>query len=414
MYKINFKLKKFPKSPGVYKFYDRSRNIIYIGKAAVLNNRVRSYFSGAHDSKTEKLISEITDIKWQITPSVIEALILESNLIKKYQPKYNIREKDDKSFIQIALTAEEFPRLISIRPTEEKFKNVKLKKVFGPYTNSTSVKEILSIFRRIFTYRDCKENKFRIYQKKLSPCLFYPIGLCSAPCAGKISKPDYLKTIKQMTDFLEGKTTRVISSLKKQMRNFSARKMYEEAAIIRDRIFAFQHINDTALIKRERSLEQYKNIPTRIEAYDISNIGKDFAVGSMVVFTGGEIDKAEYRKFRIKYSISSNKYQNDPEMINQIITRRFNHQEWERPNLILIDGGKGQLSAAIKALKNYKLMIPIIAIAKGPTRRGFKLFKNALSAKILLDRKFLESIRDEAHRFAISYHRKIRNKSLLF
>jgi excinuclease ABC subunit C len=411
---VKIKLNKLPKYPGVYKFYDSSGNLIYIGKASVLKHRVKSYFVGKHDPKTTRLVHEIADINWEITASVIEAIIKESNLIKKYKPKYNILEKDDRSFIQIALTKEEFPRLIAIRPTDKKGKlaGVKIQKLFGPYTNASSIHEILSLFRKIFTFRDCSEKKFESYKKKKKPCLFFPIKLCSAPCAGKISKADYSKTIKQMVDFLEGKKKRVISSLKHQMQYYSKKQMYESAAIIRNRIYDFEHINDIAAIKKERSLEQYKNIPNRIEAYDISNIGKDFAVGSMIVFTGGEIDKNEYRKFRIKYLESSIKYQNDTKMISQILDRRLNHKEWTYPALILIDGGKGQLSAALKVIKNHKTKIPVIAIAKGPSRKGFKLFKNSLAEKIILDKVFLERIRNEAHRFAIAYHRKIRSDSI--
>lgn len=409
---VKQKLRELPTNPGVYRYYDREGCLIYIGKASVLKNRVKSYFMGAHDSKTEKLVSEIADIKWETTSSVIEAIILESNLIKRYKPKYNILSKDDKSFIQIALTKEEFPRFLAIRPTDKKNLDAPIQKYFGPYTNASSVKEILSIFRRIFTFRDCSKNKFEKYSKKNSHCLFYPIRLCPAPCAGKITKKDYANIVNQMVDFLEGRKKRVISSLKKQMETFSRMQMYEQAAIIRNRIFAFTHINDIALIKKERTLEQYNNIPSRIEAYDISNIGQHYAVGSMVVFTGGEIDKNEYRKFKIKYQVSSIKYQNDPAMIGQILDRRLNHQEWTYPDLILIDGGKGQLSAALKVLKNHKLKIPIIAVAKGPTRKGFQLFKNSLAVKITLEKNFIESVRDEAHRFAITYHRKLRSKSL--
>ena len=408
--KVKNKLTNLPKSAGIYQFYDINGRIIYIGKASVLKNRVKSYFIGIHDSKTEKMIPEIADIKWQKTASTIEAIILESNLIKKYKPKYNIREKDDKSFVQIALTNEEFPRLILYRPTDKNRINYKIKKLYGPYTEGASIKEIISIFRKIFTFRDCTEFKFTRHKKKGIPCLFHPIKLCPAPCVGKISKSDYVKIIKQITDFLDGKKKRVIYSLKKQMLEFSKKQDYEKAAKIRNRIYAFEHINDLAVIKNKRPLEQYKNIPARIEAYDISNLGKDYAVASMVVFSHGEIDKPEYRKFKVQ--ISKFKSQNDPGMIGQILDRRLYHLEWNKPDLIIIDGGKGQLSAALKTLKHHKQKIPVIAIAKGSSRKGYTLFKNSLSKKINLDRRFLESIRDEAHRFAIGYHRKLRSKSV--
>ncbi len=404
---IQDKLDKLPKSPGVYFYYDKNRKLIYIGKASVLKHRVNSYFIGAHDIKTEKLVSEIRDIKWQETKSVIEALILESNLIKKHQPKYNIQEKDDKSFVQIALTDEDFPRFVVFRPTEKEKVGAKINKYFGPYTSTSAVNEILNILRKVFTYRDCSKYKFSRFAKKMSPCLYYPINLCPAPCAGYISKEEYNEIVKQITDFLSGKRKRVISELKKQMDKYSKTKEYEKAAQIRDRIYAFEHINDVALIKQERSLEQYSNIPGRIEVYDISNLGSQFAVGSMVVFENGEVNKDEYRKFKIKTVIE----QNDTQMMAEVISRRFGNN-WEKPDLMILDGGKGQLSAVLKTLKDKKIKIPVIAVAKGPTRKGFRLFKNNLAKNIVLDRKFIERMRDEAHRFAINYQRKLQQKSI--
>jgi len=456
---IQKKLDNLPSSAGVYFYYDKNKKLIYIGKASVLRHRVRSYFIGApfdsaqgrHDIKTTKLISEIADIKWRETRSVIEALILESNLIKKYQPKYNIREKDDKSFVQIAITREQFPQIISYRPTQKEKIKFPIRRVYGPYTNPAAVREILSIFRRVFGYRDCSGFKFARSKKNNAPCINYSIGLCPAPCVGNISKDEYTEIIKQIELVLQGKGRRSISRMKAQMKNYAKSEEYEKAKIVRDRIFAFEHIADIAAIKEDRTLEQIKNIPHRIEAYDISNLGSDFAVGSMVVFMDGEIEKTEYRHFRIKDQGVRIKYrshsetkpknlksdeipaspagglrcaqddnttryslltttQNDPAMMAQIIERRFGHPEWEKPDLILLDGGKGQLSVVSNKLRTLKINMAVMAVAKGPTRKGFTLFKNSSAKKIVLDRKFIESIRDEAHRFAISYHRKVRDK----
>ena len=438
--KIKSILKKLPKSPGVYFYYDKNGKIIYIGKASILAHRVRSYFLGAHDNKTEELVSHITNIKYRVTSSVIEALVLESNLIKKYQPKYNIRERDDKSFIQIALTADEFPRLLKIRPTEfnktNQRNNEKIKKLFGPYTNAGAVKEIMNILRKLFTYRDCSNFKFARYKKLGKPCIYYNIGLCPAPCTGQIAKKDYQKIIKQISNFLDGKTKRAISALTKKMKYLAKNNQYEQAAKIRDRIFAYRHINDVALIKEERSLEQLKNIPHRIECYDISNLGQNYTVGSMVVFTDGEIDNSQYRKFRIRSHESArnlleNRTKNnliinnkklianseklkanygDAQAMAQVIDRRFNHHEWQTPDLLILDGGKGQLSAVLNMLRTKKIKLPVMAIAKGPTRKGFALFKNNLAKNIILNRKFIQRVRDEAHRFAITYHRELREK----
>lgn len=476
---VKLKLKNLPSSPGTYFFYDKHGRLIYIGKASVLKHRVGSYFIGAHDLKTEKLISQIANIKWQKTDSVIEALILESNLIKKHQPKYNIRERDDKSFVQIGLTNEEFPRFVVFRPTQLKNlstrkSSLEVKKCFGPYTSVGAVNEILNILRKILPYRDCSPYKFFRFVKKMSPCLYYPLNLCPAPCTGYISKLEYAQIIKQISDFLDGKRKRVVFRLKKQMEKLSKLKKYEQAAKIRDRIYAFEHINDIAVIKQERSLEQTANIPKRIEAYDISNlpagrqVSVKFAVGSMVVFEHGEVNKNDYRRFKIKNEYRKFRIKNyelvskdssrirsndknhkskilnlksnisDPAMMAQIVDRRFNHLEWPKPDLIILDGGKAQLSAVGKVIKNkllYKKMrshknvnyllkmaekkylkkiksIPIVAVAKGPTRKGFRLFKNNAAQKIVLDRKFIERMRDEAHRFAISYQRRLQQKSV--
>lgn len=437
--KIQSILKNLPKSPGVYFYYDKNGKLIYVGKASVLKHRVNSYFVGVHDNKTEELVSQISNIKYRVTNTVIEALVLESNLIKKYQPKYNIREKDDKSFVQIVQSAEDFPRFVAVRPTQRERINFKIKKYFGPYTNSGAVKEIMQVLRKLFTYRDCTQAKFARHKKSGNACLYHSIGLCPAPCTEKISKQDYAKIVSRIDDFLLGKSKRAITSLNKQMNTYAKNQNFEQAAIVRDRIEAYKHINDVAAIKEDRSFEQTKNIPERIECYDISNIGDKFVVGSMVVFTGGEIDKNEYRKFKIENV--NFKYQNanichselseeselnrsfaitqddklvgDPQRMANVIDRRFNHPEWSMPNLIILDGGKGQMSMVAKILRDRKIKIPVMAVAKGPTRKNFTLFKNAQAKNIVLDRKFIERVRDEAHRFAIAYHRKLKNKIYL-
>lgn len=440
--KIKKQLEKLPKTPGVYLYYDIRGKLIYIGKTTVLKHRVRSYFIGIHDNKTEKLISEIANIKWRETRSTIEALILESNLIKKYQPKYNIREKDDKSFVQIGITDEKFPRVISYRPTQKEKINTSIKKIYGPYTNNTAVKQIIEIFRKIFKFRDCSDYKFARFSKINKPCINYNINLCTGPCAKLINQIEYNKSIKQIQMMLKGNTKKAISVMKKQMQQYSKNEEFEKAKEIRDRIDAFMHLSDIAAIKHDRPLEQIKSIPHRIEAYDISNMGKNYAVGSMVVFIDGEIKKTEYRKFRIinesiarkhpkipeKFTRNSSRFYsnnknlrsmlydlrpNDPAMMAQVIERRLAHPEWEKPNLILLDGGKEQLSVVLNKLRTLNIKLPVMAIAKGPTRKGFTLFKNSLAKKIKLDRKFIEFMRDEAHRFAITYHRKLRRKSIV-
>lgn len=421
---LNKKNKNLPKQPGVYIFYNKNKQIIYIGKASVLKHRVGSYFVGAHDNKTTALISEINDIKYKITNSTIEALILESNLIKKYQPKYNVREKDDKSFIQIILTKEKFPKFIATRATNIKSIKKPIKKIYGPYTDIKSVNEILQYLRKIFPFRDCTDYKFKRQKKLNQPCIYHSLNLCPAPCVNYINEKKYKETIKQINNFLEGKNKKIINYFKKQMTLYAKKQAYEQAAQIRNKIFALEHINDIAFIKSQRPLEQSTNIPKRIECYDISNMpvsknnkAEIYAVGSMIVFENGEMEKSQYRKFKIKYSFdknTKNKYiqTNDPAMISQVVERRLHHKEWQMPDLIILDGGKTQLSAVSKIFIDKKIKLPLIAIAKGPTRKGFKLFRNNLAKNIILDKKFLESIRDEAHRFAIKYLRKRQIKSI--
>lgn len=400
---IKKSINTFPTKPGVYYFYNNYGRILYIGKASVLKNRIKSYFIGVHDNKTEKLVSQISDVKYKITDSVLEAIILEANEIKRLKPKYNIRDKDDKSYSYIFLTKEEYPRFFIERATW-KGGNTRISTKFGPFTSGLQAKEALQILRRIFGFRDCNERKFNLYKKRRKSCLFFALNLCSGPCVGNIDKKSYYRTILEIKDFLGGKKKTLIKSLEKQMSLASRYQKYELAAQIRNKLHSLAHIQDVALIKEEKPFEQYRMIPKRIEAYDISNISGKFATGSMIVFINGQIDKSQYRKFRIR-TVSNI---NDPVMLAEIVARRFNHKEWPKPDLIILDGGKGQLSSVLKILRVKSIKIPVMAIAKGPSRKNYTLFKNNLAKKIYLDRLFIESIRDEAHRFAISYHRKLR------
>lgn len=408
---LKLKISNLPTEPGVYYFYNKYGRILYVGKASVLKNRVKSYFIGVHDNKTEVLVSQISDIKYQVTDSVLESIILETNEIKRLKPKYNIREKDDKSYNYIFLTGEEYPRFF-IERAPWKDSNIKISQKFGPFTSGLQAKAALQILRRIFGFRDCNERKFNLYQKRQKPCLFFALNLCFAPCTGKIDKKTYHEIILEIKEFLTGKKKNLIKRLEQQMNIASRHQKYELAVQIRNKIQSLQYIQDVALIKKEKPFEQYRMIPKRIEAYDISNLpaGRQayLTTGSMIVFTSGQVDKSQYRKFRIKNYELRIKGQNDPAMLAEIIERRFNHPEWTKPDLIILDGGKGQLSAVLKVLREKSIKIPVIAVAKGPSRKGYRLFKNALAEKIILDKKFIESIRDEAHRFAISYHRKLR------
>jgi len=438
-----------PKSPGIYKFYDARNRLIYIGKATSLRDRVRSYFTGArsvrrslgeggYDTKTEQLVSQIRKMKFERTETVLEALILESNLIKKNQPKYNIRDKDDKSFSYFLITKnEDFSRVLIVRKTD--LAKYPAKKIYGPYTLKGQMETALKIIRKIFPFHSRK-------QKTEKGCLDFQLGRCPGPYAGAISRKDYRNNIRGVEMILSGKKKGLIRKLEKEMKEHAKKHEYEKAADARNKIFALKHIQDVALISSEYIIspsllprkegmtsfpcqgEMPKSSRTegffRIEGYDISNVGGDYAVGSMVVFTNQKPDKFQYRRFKIKTIEGIN----DIGMMREVLSRRIKRKLstpltnvkvvdkniWPTPDLIILDGGKAHLNMAEKLLRDTEFDIPIVAIAKGPTRKKLDLYytKNAHQHYgIISDIVLLEKIRNEAHRFAISYHRKLRRKN---
>lgn len=393
-------VKEFPQSSGVYQMTNKAGDIIYIGKATSLRERVKSYFSNDLDLKTNRLMSEATDISYEETESPLEALILESKLIKKYSPKYNIKEKDDKSSLYVHISKEDFPRIEIIRGTDLHTIVEKSPITFGPYRSSKSLYEALELIRKIVPYRSCKT----LPKKK---CLYGFIGLCDAPCENQISKSEYAIRIKQVESFFKGKKKNVLSWLKSQLRIASKEMRYEDAAIYRDRIRALEHLGRVFLLKNDTSMTVFK----RVEGYDVSNISGEYAVGSMVVFIEGMSEKSEYKKFKIK----TVKGANDVAMIEEIFTRRFKHinsnESWDLPDLILVDGGRPQVNKVVAVMKRLDLKIPVVGLAKGPDRK-----KDEIVASITFPREeigLLKEVRDEAHRFARNYYRKLHSKSLL-
>ena len=389
--------KKLPEEPGVYIMKDKEKNILYVGKAGNLRRRVSSYFERGHDSRIEKLVEKIVYIDFIQTDSAMEALILEARLIKQHEPPFNIREKDDKSFLYIAITKEKFPRVLLIRGKDTK----KEYTLYGPFTQSGSLKEALRIIQKIFPW-----NVHDLKNSSAKPCFNYSIGLCPGTCVRAISKKEYAKTIRHIKLFFEGKKSFLIKRLEKEMKIKSQALKFEEAEKIKRQIFALSHIMDVATISNSEIKNPYEKEGTkkRIEGYDISNISGNWAVGSMVVFEGNNPNKNEYRKFKIQ----SLHTPNDIEMIREIISRRFKNN-WKLPDLILIDGGKGQIHAAKNAMKEAGYNIPIIGIVKGPERKRNDIIGKIPSWTFL---KTLTHVRDEAHRFAISYHKSLRAKSM--
>ncbi len=342
-------------------------------------------------------MEDIRKIDFEKTETVVEALILEANLIGKYKPKYNIKLKDDKSFSNIVITDEKYPKILISRPTDKK--KLKVKYIFGPYTSKPQTEKVVNLLIKIFNFSFEKLDTEALYRG------YYIKGFSSGKVGG-ISSKDYQKIINNIKLFLEGKKNSIIKNLVKEMKNEAVQENFEKALEIRSQIFSLRHIRDFAFIQDSDVVyKAKKNFPFRAEAYDISNISGEFSVGSMVVFSSGKIDKSEYRKFKIKSVVGAN----DIAMLKEVFERRFAHQEWRMPDLIVIDGGLGQKNVASLVLKKYNLNIPIVAIAKGPDRKGGeKLFFSAPREYVFPDIEFIKKMRDEAHRFAISYHRKLR------
>lgn len=391
---MNVPYSRLPESPGVYIMKDGHSRILYIGKAGSLKRRVSSYFLRPHDHKTQKLVSEIKSIDYKKTDTALEALILEAKLIKKYEPPYNVREKDDKSFLFVEITEDKFPRVLLVRgKTEAKGER------FGPFTSASSIRQALRILRKIFPFNIHPADRIGKFPRG---CFDYEIGLCPGTCINAISRSDYLKNIRHIKLFFRGKKEKLLKTLKSEMRSASKKLEFEKAEKLRRQIFALQHIQDIAFITEPAHLEM-PQLSIRMEGYDISNISGTSAVGAMVVFMGGRPAKNEYRRFKVRTVAQSD----DVGMLREVLARRFNNS-WPLPDLILVDGGKPQVNVTYAVLDDFGLRIPVVGIAKGPKRK-----KNEFIGRIPFSasKKDLIRLRNEAHRFAISYHKKLRTKN---
>ncbi len=410
---IKEKIRNLPLTSGVYLFKDADGKIIYIGKAVSLRKRVESYFrSNQQNLKTDLLSERIIDIETRLTFSEAEALLLEASLIKEHQPKYNIELKDGKTYPYIQITKEEFPLVSVIRMNTRKNPAIKAD-YYGPYVNPALIREALTIIRKVFPFRSCETLPDK-------PCLDFHIGLCHAPCVTNITKEEYQRNIRFVRKILEGKKDDLYQDLQEQMQALSSKRDYEGASKIRDQIRAIgalysgtkdiNYFKEAEQIQRAFGLEQ---APSRIECFDISNIMGNQAVGSMVSFLNGKPDKSNYRRFRIKTVEGID----DFKMIAEIVRRRYTRLKNEGrpyPDMIMIDGGKGQLAAAVGVLKELDVVIPIISLAK----REEEVFMPGKRSSIVLPKdslglQLLQRVRDEAHRFAITYHRKLRGKDFL-
>lgn len=414
---------------------DAQGAILYAGKATNLRARVSSHFHGKNVSfKNNFLMEQVRGLDYIPTPGPQEALLLENSLIKKFQPKYNVLFRDDKRYPMLKLTlSEDFPRLLIVR---RKAKRNEKAKYFGPFPDASSMKNSLRLVRKIFPLRVCKLNiqegvvtDFnRRYAKN---CLYYHLKRCPAPCVAEIDKKSYARIVGDAEMFLSGKRREVLEDLKGRMKKAVRALAFEQAAHQRDQISAienmltrirFWRISEKDMVVRKAPsmlLGEMKRAlglprpPRRIEGFDISNLGPKEAVGSMVTFLEARPHPAHYRKFRIR-TLSG---QDDFGMIREVLTRRYNGdlaRTLPFPDLILIDGGKGHLSSAKSVLKKLSLEIPCLALAK----ENEEIYLDAAGAPLCLPYnspalKLLQHVRDEAHRFAIFYHRKLRSKKFL-
>ncbi len=406
---------KLPDAPGVY-FFKRGRSgrsgqILYIGKATSLRDRVRSYFRGdiasARSNWIAKMVELVDNVEYVATDSVLEALLLESFQIKKHQPPYNIREKDDKSYLYVGITKEDFPRLVTIRGKDLTPSPYKLKTIFGPFPHGGELREALKIIRRIFPYRDekCQPNQGR-------PCFNAQIGLCPGVCSGAVTSREYGRTIRNLALFFQGRKAAVLRNLEREMKSLAKSLKFEAAEQIKRKIFALQHIHDVALIKRT-SPHDFAAAASgehhfRLEAYDVAHLSGKNTVGVMVVSHNAELVKDQYRKFKLRGSSADRA--DDTGNLLEILNRRLKHAEWPLPNAIVVDGGTAQANVAEKILHGHKLNIPVISVVKDSKHKARDL--NGPKEIIEKYRDSIIALNAEAHRFAINYHRLLRGRML--
>lgn len=429
---IRQQVRKFPGRPGVYLMKNARGKLLYAGKAASLQKRVSSYFqrSKRHAPSIDIMVKQVREVEYIETTSEAEALILEASLIKKYLPRYNVELKDDKSYPYLKLTrGEKFPRLLLTREVRDDGSQY-----FGPYTDVKLLRQALAFMRRTFPLRTC-----RTLPK--SACLQYYIGQCVAPCIDKVTEQEYQRIAEEAVLLLEGEKDSLIREVSRKMREYSKRQEYESAAQARDQLRALtsavrqstprevvnlftedagqEKYHRVGIYRVDELLElkdlvKMTRIPRRIEAFDVSNTAGTEAVASMVSFLNGEPDKSQYKRFRIRF------FQGEPDdyrMIREVVLRRYERLLKEGggpPDLILVDGGKGQVSVAKEALEQAGLgRVSLMGLAKRlervalPNVRDYLDLPEDSKARLLLQR-----IRDEAHRFAITYHRGLRGKRL--
>ncbi len=422
---------KFPTTPGVYLFQDQAGRVLYVGKAVNLRARAGSYFlkAAAEDHRTARLVKDVYDVDYLDAESEVDALLMESRLIKDIQPKYNQELRDDKTFPYLQITThEDFPRVEITR--EPRSTGVKL---YGPFTSIGSLRGALQVLQRVFQFRTCsldiKEDDER--WRWFRPCLLASIKQCTAPCNLRISKEDYRRDIQRLKKFLDGKRKPLLKEMRAEMQEAAAKLRYEQAARLRDEIQMLESLDERGELDKHAQPEVFymdpkkglaglqkvlklKETPRTIEGMDIAHLGGDETVASMVQFIDGLPNKPGYRRYRIREVKGIDDYAS----MYEVVTRRFARLSEEGvvfPDILLIDGGKGQLGKAVKAFEALDIEPPLILslakkeelIYRNGHKEPLKLSRNAFALRLL------QYVRDESHRFAQHYHHLLRRKRTL-
>ncbi len=424
---LKAKVRSLPRTPGVYLLKDGAGRVLYVGKAKSLRARVSSYLRQQHASpKIGALVRKIRDVDYVETGSEMEALLAEQRLVKDIKPKYNTELKDDKSFPYLEITTtEDFPavRLVRPRPPSDSA-------CYGPFTDAASLRKAIKILQKIFRFRTCAlsifaDDRSRRYAR---PCLLFHIECCTAPCTGNITRAEYRRDIRGLTDFLNGDKEKTIAEIEERMKAASSRREYEKAAFLRNQRDALRSMDrslqqgsmdgvDIGPVSPEAGVQDLQDrlgldaSPRVIEGIDISSISGKEATGSKVVFVNGIPFKNSYRRYRIRAS-----GQDDYEMLAEVVRRRYSRavREGEKlPDLLLVDGGAGHVAAARNVLTDLGIELPCAGLAKKNEeiflpgrRRPLRLAPNDPALRML------QCVRDEAHRFARHYHHLLRRRTL--
>lgn len=402
-----------PDAPGVYLF-KKGREVLYVGKATNLRDRVKSYFDddliATRGPRIVDMVTQAERVAYETTPTVLEALVREAALIKQYHPKANVEGKDDKTFLYAVITREDIPRVLVARGKDIDFKakstnsGQKLKALYGPFPSGAQLREGLRLIRRIFPFFDT-EKPVRAFGKHHLAKIEFNAQIKQYPRS--FDAKEYRRTIRNIELFLAGRVKHLRKILEKEMREAAEDERFEDAAAVRRELFALDHIQDVSLVKDENLAQQGSASKMRIEAYDTAHLSGTNAIGVMTVIEGGVPVKKEYRTFRIR-GIRKN---DDIASLKEILTRRFRHPEWPFPKAIIVDGGKTHKKAAEEALAATGMSIPVVAVVKDERHRPREVIG---ARRALVSDADAVLANSEAHRFSLARHRRARTASIRY